>query len=85
MVHGALSVEEFWRAASRILRSKLAFHQSSMALLPAGNSPGALRVATQWPIRLYAKMEAMAPVYVISMRNPTARAVRLSDYVPLDH
>ena len=86
MVHGALSVEEFWMAATRILRFALTFHQSSMALLPAGNSPGALRVSNPVPdLGLYgAKMEAMAPVYVISMRNPTARAVRLSDHVPLE-
>lgn len=85
-VHSALTVGEFWRAVTRILRSTLTFHQSSMALLPEGNSPGALRVSN--PVvdtRLYAaKMEAMTPVYVISMQNQTAPAVRLSDHVPLD-
>ena len=85
-LHGALNVEELWQAINKTLRSTLRFHHCSMALQPRENGPASLRVSNPVAdLRLYAaKIEAMAPVYAILTRNPTARVLRLSDEIPIE-
>ncbi len=83
MLHGALTIEELWQAAVMALRTAMATHDLSMALFPAENSAGTLRVSNPLPdLKIHAaKIDSMSPVHAVLARHSDACVLRISDDV----
>ena len=84
MLHGALSIEDLWQAALRASRTALEIHNASMALFPAENSAGTLRVSNPIPDSKFnaAKSDALAAVDAFLAKHPGACVLHVSDDVP---